>query len=123
MWKHLLAILLLTSTVVGVAHFHRDNAGPDAEFRCHLPDIKCDGCRSAITQELTEESGIRAVRFEGAERKDLVITHRANRTVESLRTSLARIGYPPEVLAGDPTKAVSHEKCVCPMERAKTAQP
>ena len=76
-----------------------------------------------MTEELKKEAGIRAVRFEGEDRKELVITHSAGRTPESLRVSLARIGYPPEALDGDANKAVSHQKCVCPAEKASTTQP
>ena len=122
MWKHILTVLLIAASVFASAHLKRVPAGPDAEFRCRLPDIVCDACRGAVTAELKKETGIRDVHFEGEDRKELVVTHSAQRTSASLRASLARIGYPPEVLDGDPSKAVSHQKCVCPMERAKQQQ-
>ena len=90
-----------------------------SEFRCHLSDIKCDACRAAVSEALEREKGIVGVRFEGEERKDLVIRHRSERSVESLREALARIGYPPEALGEASTQAVSHQQCVCPVERAK----
>lgn len=122
MWKYILIVLLIAASVFASAYIKRVPAGPDAEFRCRLPDIVCDACRGAVTAELKNESGIRDVRFEGEDRKELVVTHSAQRTPASLRASLARIGYPPEALDGDPSKAVSHQKCVCPVERAKQQQ-
>jgi copper chaperone CopZ len=123
MWKHLLAIFLVVSAVLASFYFPRVPEGPDAEFRCRLPDIVCDACRGAVTAELKKEAGIRDVRFEGADRKELVVTHSARLTPEALRNSLAHIGYPAEALAGDASKAVSHQKCVCPVEQAKAQQP
>ena len=122
MWKHIFIVLLIAASVFASAHLKRVPAGPAAEFRCRLPDIVCDACRGAVTAELKKEPGIRDVHFEGEDRKELVVTHSAQRTPASLRASLARIGYPPEVLDGDPSKAVSHQKCVCPVERAKQQQ-
>lgn len=123
MYKHILIVLLIAASVFASARMKRVPEGPDAEFRCRLPDIVCDACRGAVTAELKKEAGIRDVRFEGADRKELVVTHSARRTPESLRISLAHIGYPAEALDGDPSKAVSHQKCVCPVERAKQQQP
>ena len=37
--------------------------------------LVCDACRGAVTGELKKEAGIRAVRFEGADRKELVVGH------------------------------------------------
>ena len=47
------------------------------EFLCGLRDMVCDACRGAVTGELKKEAGIRAVRFEGADRKELVVGHSA----------------------------------------------
>jgi copper chaperone CopZ len=126
MWKHilivLLIVLLIAASVFASAHMKRTPEGPDAEFRCRLPDIVCDACRGSVTAELKKEAGIRKVRFEGEDRKELVVTHSSRRTPESLRSSLARIGYPAEALDGDPSKAISHQKCVCPAQSTKTRQ-
>ena len=122
MFKHILIILLIVASVFASAHMNLVPEGPDAEFRCRLPDIKCDACRGAVSSLLRKEAGIRAVRFEGADGKELVVTHSARLTPEALRNSLAHIGYPAEALDGDPAKAVSHQKCVCPLQQAATPQ-
>lgn len=121
MKKHLLTGALLLSAAIALGQLQRLRDGKLEEFRCRLPDVQCDGCRTSISEELLKESGIRAIRFEGADRKDLVISHTLKLTEESLQSSLARIGYSTESLNGDPTKAVSHQACVCPTERAKAA--
>lgn len=124
MFKHILIILLIAASVVASTHLKRSvPEGPAAEFRCRLPDIACDACRGSVIAELKKEAGIHDVRFEGEDRKELVVTHSSRRTAESLRASLAHIGYPAEALDGDPSKALSHQKCVCPVERAKQQQP
>ena len=119
MKKHLLTGVLLLSAAIAFGQIQRLRDGKLEEFRCRLPDVKCDGCRTSISEELLKESGIRSVRFAGEDRKELVISHTSKRTGESLQTSLARIGYSAESLNGDPAKAVSHQACVCPTERAK----
>ena len=122
MYKHLFAIAALIA-VVFAAQKSREPSGPDAEFRCRLPDIKCDACRNQVSEELAKFRGIRATRFEGEDRKELVITHAASIPGGDIANALALIGYPPEVINGDPSKAVSHAKCVCPLEAAQTAKP
>ncbi len=123
MLKHLVIVILIVAAVGVSAYVQHRPTGPDAEFRCRLPDIACDACRGSVISELKEEPGIRAVRFEGEDRKELVVTHSASRTPETLRASLARIGYPAEAIAGDASKALSHAKCVCPSEQAAAAKP
>jgi copper chaperone CopZ len=119
MKKYLFALLLLTASVFAAARLQRAAEGPDQEFRCHLAEIRCDACRSEVTTELKNESGIRAVRFEGEERKDLVVTHASSRSRESLKQSLKRLGYPLETPEGGTAKPVSSDNCACPVERAK----
>lgn len=99
------------------AQRHLVPSGPDTEFRCRLPDVKCDGCRGSITTDLAKVRGIRSTRFEGDDRKTLIIVHAASLSRESLNVALTNIGYPPESMA----EAVSHAKCVCPTEQAKAA--
>jgi hypothetical protein len=115
MYKHLFAVMALIS-VVFAAQKSRTSSGPDAEFRCRLPDIKCDACRNQVSQELAKFRGIKATRFEGDDRKELVITHAASVPKGELKNALTIVGYPPEVLDGDSSKAVSHAKCECPLE-------
>ena len=117
MIKHLIAILSLIAVAFAVQRNHAPS-GPDAEYRCRLPDIKCDACRNQVSQELAKFRGIRATRFEGEDRKELVITHAASVPKGDLANALTLVGYPPEAITGDPSKAVSHAKCVCPMEAA-----
>jgi hypothetical protein len=119
MKKHIITGVLLLSAAIGLGQVQRLQDGKLEEFHCRLPDIKCDGCRASVSDELLKESGIRAVRFEGEDRKELVVSHTSKRTTASLQTSLTRIGYSVESLNGDPSKAVSHQSCVCPTERAK----
>ena len=120
MKKVLLALLFLTVSVFATARLQRAAEGPDQEFRCYLAEIRCDACRSEVTTELKKESGIRAVRFEGEDRKSLVVTHGSNRTEASLRQSLKRLGYPLDPPGANPAKPVSTENCACPVERAKS---
>ena len=120
MKKVLLALLFLTVSVFATARLQRAAEGPDQEFRCHLAAIRCNACRNEITTELKHESGIRAVRFEGQDRKELVVTHAPSRSEESLRQSLKRLGYPLDPPGANPAKPVSTENCACPVERAKS---
>lgn len=120
MKKVLLALLFLTLSVFATAWLQGAAEGPDQEFRCNLAAIPCDACRNEITNELKHESGIRAVRFEGQDRKDLVVTHAPSRNEESLRQSLKRLGYSLDTPAGNPAEPVSTENCACPVERAKS---
>jgi copper chaperone CopZ len=119
MKKHLFTLLFLTASVFAAARLQKAAEGPDQEFRCHLAEIRCDACRSEVTTELKNESGIRAVRFEGEDRKDLVVTHASSRSRESLKQSLKRLGYPLETPEGGTAKPVSSDNCACPVERAK----
>ncbi len=120
MKKILLALLFLTASVFATARLRRVAEGPDRDFRCNLAAIRCDACRNEIAAELKHESGVRAVRFEGQDRKDLVVTHAPSRSEESLRQSLKRLGYSLDTPAGNPAKPVSTENCACPVERAKS---
>ncbi len=119
MKKYLFALLFLTASVFATTLVQRAAEGPDQEFRCYLAEIRCDACRNEVTTELKKESGIRGVRFEGDDRKDLVLTHASSRTEESLRQSLKRLGYPLNTSSDSPAKPVSSDNCVCPVERAK----
>lgn len=119
MYKYLIAIAALVAVVLA-AQKSRTPSGPDAEYRCRLPDIKCDACRNQVSEELAKFRGIRATRFEGEDRQELVITHAASIPNGDLANALTLVGYPPEAMNGDPSKAVSHAKCVCPMEAAQT---
>lgn len=119
MKKYLFTLLFLTVSVFAAARLQKAAEGPDQEFRCHLAEIRCDACRSEVTTELKNESGIRAVRFEGEDRKDLVVTHASSRSRESLKQSLKRLGYPMETPEGGTAKPVSSDNCACPVERAK----
>ncbi len=94
MWKHLAAISLFLLAVVVVAHFRRGPELSDADFRCRLPDIQCDACRGAIAAELRKNSGIRAVVFEGPDRKTLVVTHQADFRARGVRTFIYSMPCP-----------------------------
>jgi hypothetical protein len=119
MKKYLFVLLLLTASVFAVTRHQRAAEGSDQEFRCHLTEIRCDACRSEVTTELKKESGIRSVRFEGADRKDLVVTHAFSRSESSLKQSLKRLGYSLDADAGSSAKPSSSDNCACPVERAK----
>lgn len=120
MKKYLFAFLFLAASVFAIDRLRRATEGPDQEFHCNLAEIRCDACRNEVTTELKNESGIRAVRFEGEERKDLVVTHASSRTEASLRQSLKRLGYSLDTPVGSPAKSVSSDNCACPVERMRT---
>jgi hypothetical protein len=118
MKKYLFVLLLLTASV-SANRLQRAAEGPDQEFRCHLAEIRCDSCRFEVASELKKGSGIRSVRFEGEDRKDLVVTHASSRSQDSLKLSLKLLGYPLETPEGSAAKPVSSDNCACPVERAK----
>jgi hypothetical protein len=78
MRKHLLTLgmLLLLISITGAYNIHQ--ARNTQSFRCRLEGIRCDACRVGIEEELSEQSGIRSVQFEGEDRKDLLVLHSTN---------------------------------------------
>ncbi len=117
MKKHLILFSLLATSAFAVGRIQRYAEGPDQNFRCYLSEIQCDACRSQITEAFDQERGIRKVTFEGADRKELVITHAPFRTEQSLKDSLARIGYRLDAPAAADKKPASTDNCACPGTR------
>jgi copper chaperone CopZ len=120
MKKLLFGLLSLTASLFATARLQRAAESPDQEFRCHLAEIRCDACRTEVATELKKESGIRAVRFEGEDRKDLVVTHALRRSEASLKQSLKRLGYSLDADEGSSAKPSSSDNCACPVDRART---
>jgi hypothetical protein len=120
MWKSLLAIGVLGAASIFLGLKHSAARTADVIFRCRLPDIQCDSCRDTITREIFQHSGIRRVHFEGEDRKELVVTHAPSRSEDSLRATLVRLGYTPNVAQGT-TKSMATGQCACPLEQAKSA--
>jgi hypothetical protein len=117
MKKYLLILSLLATSAFAVGRLQRYAEGPDQQFRCYLSEIQCDACRTQITEEFNRESGIRQVAFEGADRKELLITHAPFRTEQSLKDSLARLGYRLDAPATADKKPASADNCACPGTR------
>ncbi len=112
MRKHLMVLgtLLLLISISGAHHLQQ--ARNTQEFRCRLEGIRCDACRVGIEDELSEQSGIRSVRFEGADRKDLLVLHSTSCPADSIRNTLIRIGY--DLKNEGRSTYESSSNCACP---------
>lgn len=112
MRKHLLALAMLIALISGTGAYNIYQSRHTQEFRCRLDGIRCEACRVGIEEELGEQSGIRAIRFEGEDRKDLLVLHSTSCPPESIRNTLIRIGY--DLTNEGRAKYESSSSCACP---------
>jgi hypothetical protein len=118
MRKHLLTLgmLLLLISITGAYNIHQ--AWNTQSFRCRLEGIRCDACRVGIEEELSEQSGIRSVQFEGEDRKDLLVLHSPSCPADSIRNTLIRIGY--DLKNEGRSKYESSSNCACPPTKRRS---